>query len=200
MCSPGRLSSPAGSPHGKAGAPRVASRESCGADSVLNAGSLSWSSDNHQWALTKSQCASPVVPIGIGGPTKRGWLPRPGAVPWRGVPCALPSRAPGSRGARRAGGLQFPECPAATGGARERPQPIRGSAGSAGQRQVEPGGWAGAGPAPRRRPGARGLGVGRGASGAGAREEPPGAGPSGAGSVAARAVPGAPAARSPGRT
>lgn len=51
-----------------------------------------------------------------------------------------------------------------TGGAGERPQPIRGSPGAAGERQVESGRWAGAGPGPRNA--SRGLraGLGRGAN------------------------------------
>lgn len=144
---------------------------------MLNAASPSRSSDNNQWALAKSQFASPLVPIEIWGATRRGWPPRPGTVPSRGS-SELPQTSLLARRRAARGGLQFPECPAATGGAPERPQPIRGSAGAAGERQVEPGRGAGAGPGPRRRPGARGLGVGRGASRAGTQVESSRTGPS----------------------
>lgn len=81
-------------------------------------------------------------------------LPEPGRSPTTVQSPVLSSRA--------CGGLQFPECPAATGGARERPQPIRGSAGAARALQVEPGRWAGAGCVPNRVPGSRsGCGVRR---------------------------------------
>lgn len=121
------------------------------------------------------------------------------ARPAEGCP-KLSSSPAVARGRSARGGLQFPECPAATGGAGECPQPIKGSPGAAGERQVEPGrGWA-RGQVPGTRPGARWLGGSALRAGRAVGRRPRGRDRAGAGTAAACAVPGAPAARSPGRT
>lgn len=133
--------------------------------------------DNKSVGVRESQFASPLAPTDILRATRRGWPRRPGPVPRKdALSCVKAQPVARGRAARR--GLQFPECPAATGGAGERPQPIKGSSGVAGERQVEPGrGWA-RGQVPRTRPEPR---WGRGANWAGSREAAPGTGPSGGG-------------------
>lgn len=170
----GALACRASPPEKRALARRAATRCSRGAQPAFDVASPHWPSDNNRRAHAESQFASPLVPIEIGEPRGAAGLSGPGRSVTRSP--RLPEARPWARRRAARRGLHFPECPAAPGGAGPRPQPIRGAAGAAGERQVEPGRWAGARPSPRARPAACGQGVGRRLSRGGVRGRPSGSG------------------------